>query len=178
MVVFKKVNYGNKYSYTGALIYSNEFRPWWQFTGTLLTGYVRSIGDYATVPINNKTFLLTLSTNQTFTLSRKDGLTCTVIANNSLPYTIVNTRVGDRLDTEIRLRKSAGALNLTLSVTDLFRTNKDNYLVHAGDLQAVEAFYNDTRSVALTMGYNFGKSTVKSNRERDTQFQDVKGRIM
>lgn len=178
VVVFKKVNYGNKYSYTAALIYSNNFMPWWQFSGTILSGYIRTIGNYATVPIDNKTFLLTLSTNQTFTISRRDGLTCTVIANNSLPSTIVNTHIGDRFDTEIRMRKSAGPFNLTLSVTDIFKTNRDNYVVHANDLKAVEDFYNDTRSVALTANYNFGKSTVKKNRDRDTQFQDVKGRIM
>jgi len=178
VVVFKKVNYGNKYSYTGALIYSNEIRPWWQFTGTILSGYVRSIGNYAAVPIDNKTFLLNLSTNQTFAISRKGGLTCTVIANNSLPSTIVNTRIGDRFDTEIRMRKSAGPFNLTLSVTDIFKRNRDNYEVHANELKAVEDFYNDTRSVAVTVNYKFGKSTVKKVRDRDTQFQDVKGRIM
>ena len=177
-VVFKKVNYGNKYSYTAALIYSNPIRPWWQFSGTLLTGYVRSIGNYADVAINNKTFMLALSTNQAFTISRKNGLTCTVIANNSFPSTIVNTRIGNRLETEIRVRKVTGPFNLTLSVTDLFKSNQDNFIVHAGELKAVEDFYYDTRSVALTANYNFGKSTVKKNRDRDTQFQDVKGRIM
>jgi len=177
VVVFKKVNYGNKYSYTAAVIYSNEFRPWWQFTGTLLSGYVRSIGDYASVSIDNKTFLLSLSTTQTFTISRKNGLTCTMIANNTFPSTIVNTRIGDRLDTEIRVRKTAGPFNLTLSFTDLFKTNRDNYLRHVDKLKTEEHFYYDTRSVALTMSYNFGRSTVKKNRERDTQFQDVKSRI-
>jgi hypothetical protein len=177
-VVFKKVNYGNKYNYTGALIYTNTFQPWWHFTGTVLAGYLRSVGNYAAVPIDNKSFLLTVSTNQTFTISRKAGLSCMVIANNSLPFTMVNTRIGDRLDTEFRVRKSSGPFNFTLSVTDLFKTNRDNYLVYANDLTASEDFYNDTRSVAVTMNYNFGKSTVRKNRDRDTPFQDVKDRIM
>lgn len=176
-VVFKRVNYGNKYSYTGSLIYSNQIQSWWQFSGTILSGYVHAVGNYAGIPIDNKTFLLSLSTNQTFTISRKGGLTGTLIANNTLPSTIVNTRIGDRLDAEIRIRKSAGPFNITLSVTDLFKTNKDSYLVHANELTAEERFYYDTRSIALTVNYNFGRSTVKKNRERDTQFQDVKGRI-
>jgi hypothetical protein len=178
VVVFKKINYGNRYSYTGAFVFAEAFRPWWQFSGTVLSGYIRTIGNYADVVINNKTFLLTLSTNQSFTLSRKNGLSCTVIANNSLPYTIVNTRVGDRFDTELRIRKTSGPFNFTLSVTDIFKTNRDNYVVHNGDLTALEEFYNDTRSVALTMNYAFGKASVKKNRDRDTQFQDVKDRIM
>ncbi|MES1249207.1 MAG: hypothetical protein ABUL46_00910, partial [Chitinophaga rupis] len=86
--------------------------------------------------------------------------------------------IGDRFDTEIRLRKSSGPFNLTLSVTDIFKTNKDDYVVQTDGLKAIEHFYNDTRSAALTLNYNFGKNTVKTNRDRDTQFQDVKGRIM
>lgn len=178
VIVNKRTNYGNKYSYSGTAIYYNKIKPWWQFSGTILTGYVVSGGGYANIPIDNKIFLLSLSTNQTFTISKKDKLTCTVIANNTLPFTIVNTRVGDRLETEIRVRKSAGPFNLTLSATDLFKSNKDNYVVQANDLKIVESFYYDTRSVALTLNYNFGKLTVRDKRDRDTEFDNVKGRIM
>lgn len=177
-VVYKKVNYGNKYSYTGTLIYYNEIRPWWQFSGTILSGYVYSKGKYAAIPIDNKTFLLSISTNQTFNISRKNGLYCTVIANNSFPSTIVNTRVGNRLETEVRVRKTTGPFNITLAATDLFKSFKDNYVRHVNELKTVEKYYYDTRSVALTVNYNFGKSTVKKNRERDLEFQNVKDRII
>lgn len=176
VVVFKQVNYGNRYIYTGSLIYTQAFAPWWQFSSTILTGWERTIGNYEAVAIDNRTFLFTLQTNQVFTISR--GLSCTVIANNSLPSTIVNTRIGDRFDTEVRVRKTSGPFNFTLSVTDIFKTNRDTYLVHANELKAIEDFYNDTRSVAVTMNYNFGKATVKKNRDRDMPFQDVKERIM
>ena len=178
VVVFKRVNYGNKYNNTGTVIYSSEFRPWWQFSGTIQAGYLRDIGNYRAEPIDNNSFLFTVSTNQTFTISKRGGLTGMFIASNQLPFTMVNTHIGDRFDTEIRFRKSSGPFNLTLSVTDLFKTNKDDYVVQASGLKAIEHFYNDTRSAALTLSYNFGKNTVKTNRDRDTQFQDVKGRIM
>jgi len=178
VVVFKRVNYGNKYNNTGTVIYSDKFRPWWQFSGTIQAGYLRDIGNYAAVHIDNNSFLFTVSTNQTFTISKKGGLTGTFIASNQLPFTMVNTHIGDRFDTEIRVRKSSGPYNFTLSVTDIFKTNKDDYVVDASGLKAIEHFYNDTRSMALTFNYNFGKNTVKSSRDRDTQFQDVKSRIM
>jgi hypothetical protein len=178
IVVYRRVNYGNKYSYTMSMIYSQAIRPWWQFSGTVLTGYEQTAGSYAAIPIDNKTFLLNLSTNQTFTISRKAGLTGTLIANNSLPYKIVDTHVGDRFDTEIRLRKTAGPLAFTLSVTDIFKANRDNFVRQLNGLNTAEDFYYDTRSVAVTMNYNFGKSTVKNNRDRDMPFQDAKDRIM
>lgn len=177
ILVNKKTNYGNKYAYSTNIIWSGKPAPWWQLTATGLAGYVISKGSYAGILIDNKSAVISLSVNQTFTISRKAGLSCTVIVDNTFPFTIVNTRVNNRLDTEVRLRKSAGAFNITLSGTDFFRSNRDYYHVQAGDLRIVQDFYYDLRSVALAVSYNFGKSTVKSKRDRDAEFQNVKGRI-
>lgn len=178
-IINKKTNYGNKYSYSGSLSYSNQFNPWWRFSGTVLTGYVISKGEYGNnVAIDNHTGLLSLSTNQTFTLSKKNGLYGTLVANNTFPATIVNTRIGNRLDTEVRLRKSAGPFSITLAAQDLFKSNKDRYEIQLGDLQIHDNYYNDTRSVYLVLSYSFGKQSVKDKRDRDTGAQDVKGRLM
>jgi hypothetical protein len=177
ILVHRKTNYGNKYSYSATAIYSVKPKPWWRLSATGLVGYIISKGGYAGIPIDNQSSVISISTNQTFTLSKKKGLTCTVIANNTFPFTIVNTRVADRLETEIRIRKSAGPFNITLSGADFFKSNRDRYQVSANDLRLNQNFYNDTRSVALAMSYNFGKSTVKSKRDRNAEFENVKGRI-
>ncbi|WP_316802969.1 outer membrane beta-barrel protein [Pedobacter nototheniae] len=178
-IINKKTNYGNKYSYTNAISYSNQFNPWWRFSGTILTGYVISRGEYGNdISIDNHTALLSLSTNQTFTLSKKFGFYGTLVANNTFPATIVNTRIGNRLDTEVRLRKSAGPFNITLAAQDLFKSNKDRYHIQLGDLQIRDNYYNDTRSVYLVLSYAFGKQSVKDKRDRDTGAEDVKGRLM
>ncbi|WP_166437094.1 outer membrane beta-barrel protein [Niastella caeni] len=179
VVINKKTNYGNKYSYSGAVIYYNQLKKWWQLSATVLTGYIVSKGKYSSnISIDNRSFLLSFSTNQTFTISKKQRLTGNLIANNTFPFTIVNTRVGNRLDTELRIRKSAGAFSFTLSATDLFRSNKDVYRVQAGDLLLKQHYYNDTRSLAFILSYNFGKSTVKKKRDRDTEFENIKSRII
>ncbi|MBO9205484.1 MULTISPECIES: outer membrane beta-barrel family protein [Niastella] len=179
VVVNKKTNYGNKYSYSAAAIYYNQLKKWWQLSATMLTGYVESKGEYGNnIAIDNQSLYVSLSTNQTFTLSKKQRLSCNLIANNSFPATIVNTRVGNRLDTELRLKKSAGAFSFTLSATDLLKTNKDNYRVETGELLLKQHYYNDTRSVAFILNYNFGKSTVKEKRDRDPEFENIKNRII
>ena len=177
VIVNKKVNYGNKYGYTGSFIYYGQIAPWWKISGTLLTGYVISKGEYENLLINNKTFLLNLSTNQTFTISKKSGITCTLLVNNSFPATIVNTKIGNRLDTEIRLRKSLMNFNITLSIQDLLKTNTDRYKIDVGDLNVYDNYYNDTRSIALAVSYSFGKKSVKEKRDRETEFSEVKQRI-
>jgi hypothetical protein len=179
VVVNKKTNYGNKYNYSAAALYYNQLKKWWHLSASLLTGYIVSKGGYSSnISIDNQSFLLSLSTNQTFTLSKKQRLSCNLIANNTLPFTTVNTRVGNRLDTELRIKKSAGAFSFTLSATDLFKSNKDIYRVEAGDLLLKQNYYNDTRSVAFVLNYNFGKSTVKEKRDRDTEFENIKSRII
>lgn len=177
VLVSQKTNYGNKYAYSTTAIAYTRLKPWWRLSATVVAGYIISKGGYAGIPIDNKSGYLSFSANQTFTVSKKAGLSCTVITTNTLPVTLVNTRIGNRLETEIRLRKTAGAFNITLSASDWFKSNRDLYRVRANDLLLEQNFYYDLRSVALAVSYNFGKSTVKARRDRDAEFENVKGRI-
>ncbi|RYF21285.1 MAG: hypothetical protein EOO42_10850, partial [Flavobacteriales bacterium] len=177
-IINQKTNYGNRYGHSLTASYNNQPKPWWRFSGTMLVGYVVTKGTYANVTIDNKTVAVTLATNQTFTISKKAGLTSTLVITNSFPATIVNTRIGNRLDTEVRLRKTAGPFGITLSAQDWFKSNKDRYEYRLGELRVKDNYYNDTQSIALAISYNFGKQTVKDKRDRDTGSQDVKGRLM
>jgi hypothetical protein len=177
-IINRKTNYGNRYGYSLVTSYNNELKSWWRLSGTVIAGYVITKGEYAdNIGIDNKTLVLSINTNQTFTISKKAGLNSTLIINNSFPGTIVNTRIGNRLDTEVRLRKAAGPFNITLSAQDLFKSNKDRFDYMLGNLRIKDNYYNDTRSVALAITYSFGKQTVKDKRDRDTGSQDVKGRL-
>lgn len=179
VIANKKVNYGNKYAFSNTITYYNQLLPWWKLTASTLTGYVRSKGSYADhIGIDNSSFLFSISTNQTFNISRKKGLSCTVIANNTLPVTIVNTEIGNRLETEVRLRKSIGSWNITLSGQDFFKSNQDRYKVMVNELRIMDQNYYDTRSVALSVSFSFGKSTVKDKRDRDPGYEDLKQRTM
>jgi hypothetical protein len=178
-IINQKTNYGNRYGYSTTISYNNQFKSWWRFSGTLVTGYIATRGEYANnITINNNTLQLAVSTNQSFTISKKAGLSSTFIVNNSFPATIVNTHIGNRLETEVRLRKTAGPFNITLSAQDLLKSNKDRYHYMLGSLNINDSYYNDTRSIALALTYNFGKQTVKDKRDRDTGSQDVKGRLI
>ena len=178
-IINQKTNYGNRYGQSLSLNYNGQLKQWWRLSATMLMGYVVTKGTYANdIAIDNRTVALTLSTNQTFTISKKAGLSSTLSITNSFPATIVNTRIGNRLDTEVRIRKTAGPFGFTLSAQDWFKSNKDRFRYSLGAIGVRDNYYNDTRSVALAINYNFGKQTVKDKRERDTGSQDVKGRLM
>lgn len=178
-IINQKTNYGNRCGHSFTVSYNHQPKPWWRCSGTLLVGYIVTKGAYADdITIDNKTVAVSLATNQIFTISKKAGLTSTLVITNSFPATIVNTRIGNRLDTEVRLRKTAGPFGITLSAQDLLKSNRDRYDYMLGALRVKDNYYNDTRSVALAISYNFGKQTVKDKRDRDTGSQDVKGRLI
>lgn len=174
----KKTNYGNKYGFSNTVTYYSQLQPWWKLTSTLLSAFVNTKGSYAeNININDKTYLFSVSANQNFTLSNQKGLTCSLIVSNTFPNTIVNTHIGNRLETEIRLRKSIGNLNITLSAQDVLKSNKDKYRIQVDDLRITDENYHDTRSVALALSYSFGKSTIKDKRDRETGISDIKNRM-
>jgi hypothetical protein len=174
----KKTNYGNRYGFSNTVTYYSQLQPWWELTSTLSTAFVNTKGSYAdNININDKTYVFNVSANQNFTISKKKGLTCSLITSNTFPNTIVNTRIGNRLETEIRLRKSIGNLNITLSGQDVLKSNKDKYRIQINDLSITDENYHDTRSVALALSYSFGKSTIKDKRDRETGISDIKNRM-
>jgi hypothetical protein len=174
----KKTNYGNKYGFSNTVTYYSQLQPWWKLTSTLLSAFVNTKGSYAeNININDKTYLFSVSANQNFTISNQKGLTCSLIVSNTFPNTIVNTHIGNRLETEIRLRKSIGNLNITLSAQDVLKSNKDKYRIQVNDLRITDENYHDTRSVALALSYSFGKSTIKDKRDRETGISDIKNRM-
>ncbi|QHI35939.1 hypothetical protein IMCC3317_12870 [Kordia antarctica] len=179
IIINRKTNYGNKYSYSGSISIATKIQSWWRVNATSLFGHVQTTGSYAddTITIDSNTLLLNLSANQTFTLSKEKRLSLTVFAKNTFPFTLVNTEIGNRLETEIVLRKNIGNFSLSLSGRDLFRSNKDRYDIQVGDIQINDTNYHDTRSVAFAVRYAFGKSTVKDQRYRDPGNSDIQRRL-
>lgn len=174
----KKTNYGNKYGFSNTITYYIQIQPWWKITSTFLTAFVKTKGRYSEkIIINNKTSLISISANQNFSISKKKGLTCSLIASNTFPNKIVNTEVGNRLETEIRIRKTIGNLNISLSGQDVLKSNKDKYKIQVNDLTIIDENYHDTRSIALALSYGFGKLSVKGKRARESGISDIRSRI-
>ena len=104
-------------------------------------------------------------------------LIANVYIDNTFPTTIVNTRIDNRLETEISLRKTWNNFNFSLSARDLFKSNQDRYHISMDELRVYDRNYHDTRSIAFAISYDFGKSTVKSHRKRNLDFEETKQRI-
>lgn len=179
IIINRKTNYGNKYAYSGSITMATKIQPWWQLNATSLFGHVQTTGSYAddTIAIDSNTLLFQLTANQNFTISKTKGVSLTVFAKNTFPFTLVNTEIGNRLETEITLRKNIGNFSLSLSGRDLFKSNKDRYNIRVGDIRINDTNYHDTRSVAVAVRYAFGKSTVKDQRYRDPGNSDIQRRI-
>jgi len=168
IIANQQVNYGNKYSFFESITMRKSFTDWWSITGNMLAAYVVSQGEYNDIIIDNKSFLLSLSANQSFNISREKGISATLVLRNVFPVTFVNTEIGNRLLTELQFRKSMGRFSVGLHFRDMFQSNKDRYKIQVNDILINDVNYHDTRGVLLALRYSFGKLTVKDQRYRDT----------
>ncbi|CAL2109232.1 Outer membrane receptor proteins, mostly Fe transport [Tenacibaculum sp. 190130A14a] len=179
IIVNRKTNYGNKYAYFVSTALSARVKPWWRINSSSLLGHIQTTGSYANnnVSINSKTLLFNLALNQMIMISKEKGLSLTIYTKNTFPVTIVNTEIGNRLETELALRKNIGNFNISLSARDIFRSNKDRYNINVGGIKINDTNYHDTQSVALAIRYAFGKTTVKNQRYRSTGNSDIQRRL-
>lgn len=166
IIANRQTNYGNKYSFFESITMRKNFTDWWSLTGNMLAAYIQSKGAYNDIVIDNKSFLLSLSANQSFDIAQ--GLSATLVLRNTFPVKIVNTDIGNRLVTEMQFRKSMGRFSAGLHIRDLFKSNKDKYEIQVNDILINDINYHDTRGVLLVLRYSFGKLTVKDQRYRDT----------
>lgn len=179
-IVNQKVNYGNKYSYFNSYTGLFKVKDWWKINATFLLGYVQTQGSYGNnIRIDNGTSLYRIAANQTINISKKKKISLTLITNNTFPVKIVNTKIKNRLETEIVLRKSIRDFNITLSARDLFRSNKDRYDIQIKEqgISILDTNYYDTQSIAFAISYSFGNSSVKGKRNRRTGNSDEKSRL-
>jgi len=168
VIANRQINYGNKYAFFESITMRKNFTDWWSLTGNMLAAYIMSKGEYNDIVIDNKTFLLSLSANQSFDISQKAGLSATLVLRNTFPIKIVNTDIGNRLVTELQLRKKMGRFSVGLHFRDMFKSNKDRYKIQVNDILINDINYHDSRGVLLVLRYSFGKLTIKDQRYRDT----------
>lgn len=179
IIIEKRLNYGNRYNVGGSLMMTKNLTKWWKGTYSVRSSYIGTKGAYENITINNQSFFVGIMTNQSFTISQKKGLTCTVSIEDDFPATFTNTRVANRLYTNVRFRKSFwnGKGNLSCTINDLLKSSQDRYKVFLPTVALNDRYYNDTRSIAFSFSYQFGKDTVKDNKDRETGNKSEKSRI-
>ncbi|NIF07379.1 TonB-dependent receptor [Chryseobacterium sp. Tr-659] len=165
-------NYYNQNFYGINLNYTDTFFKIWESNISTSFSYNETqITQFNAIPKNGQSFYY--STNNTFQLNKAKTFFLFLNYWQNLPsrdgYTAVRNR--SSLDAGIKMSFVEKALQINLSVSDIFKQS-----VYKGDMyfaDNTQSFNNywDARRMTLSITYNFGNQKVKSN-NRAVNFEE------
>ncbi len=140
----------------------NTFFKIWETSISLNGSYTR------TAPITYeleklKVYSLFYSINNTMALNKNKTYFMLVNFSHSLPFTYANMKLEDQIDFSPGIKASFFEKNLNLSVvvSDLFKTLKNNGYSYNGGYKSEFKQYNDYRRFTLSASYSFGNKKIK-----------------
>lgn len=136
-------------------------------------------GAYQSNVINQTSAYPTISFLNGFTISKERKIYTTINIANVFKHYSQNVLVKNRFVSNVDFTKinSGNKLQFGLSVSDIFKTAWDNYLIQETSQNFKEKYYYDSRGVSLSVKYNFGSQKIKNERERNTSNSEEKERI-
>ncbi|NCD71337.1 outer membrane beta-barrel protein [Mucilaginibacter agri] len=120
---------------------------------------------------------IVLDLNQDFTITKTIAATVYAHYESDVFYGLYNNSPVFYLNPGISKQVFDKAGSITLSVSDLFNTQRDKYRVDYQNLDFRGYDKVQTRMVHLTFVYNFGKRTVKGSRKRNVGNNDEQKRM-
>ncbi|MBB6333184.1 outer membrane receptor protein involved in Fe transport [Chryseobacterium sediminis] len=165
-------NYYNQDIYGINLNYTDTFLKIWESTISTSFSYNETqITRFNLVPKNGQSFYYSL--NNTFQLNKAKSLMLFVNYWNNLPsrdgYFSVKNRAS--LDAGVKMSFAEKALQINLSVSDIFRQSGLKADMYFTDNTQSFNNYWDARRMTLSITYNFGNQKVKSN-NRAVNFEE------
>lgn len=175
----KQTNYGGNDMSGINLLYSNRIKPFWFFRVNANMSFIGFKGAYQSNVINQTSAYPTISFLNGFTISKERKIYTTINIANVFKHYSQNVLVKNRFVSNVDFTKinSGNKLQFGLSVSDIFKTAWDNYLIQETSQNFKEKYYYDSRGVSLSVKYNFGSQKIKNERERNTSNSEEKERI-
>jgi iron complex outermembrane recepter protein len=124
-------------------------------------------GVYENKPLSFKKGTWTFFTYQTFKVDKKSVITFNGFIRFKGQQQLYEIGTFGMLNTSINRRFLKEKLVVTLSLNDIFFSNKINFSLNQGTVNASGLRYNDTRRFGLNLRYNFG---IKKKEENNGMF--------
>ncbi|MGG7553251.1 TonB-dependent receptor domain-containing protein [Chryseobacterium arthrosphaerae] len=165
-------NYYNQDKYGINLNYTNTFFKIWESNISASFSYNETqITQFNAVPKNGQSFYY--STNNTFQLNKAKTFFLFVNYWHNLPsrdgYSSIRNRAS--LDAGIKMSLVEKAVQINLSVSDIFKQSGYKADVYFADNTQSFNNYWDARRLILSITYSFGNQTIKSN-NRAVNFEE------
>jgi len=151
---------------------------WWKVNNNVAMYYYRvNAPELKGASLNTKQFSANLYAQNNFTLNKLFSADAALIFNTPESEAAFKIRTKFRADAGLRYNFPNKTGNLKLGVNDIFHTqNTRIYNTLPGNNYNLSQSGNTT-SVRITFTYPFGKTTVKTERNRSTGFDDEQKRL-
>ncbi|SDA81093.1 Outer membrane receptor proteins, mostly Fe transport [Algoriphagus alkaliphilus] len=175
--IYTYVNLDDQYQYTFNLTAPLTLTEWWESNSSLTAFYIKNKAEISGVSFDENATAFTFSLQNTFTLPKSVYLELTGFYNSPTLWG-VNQRLGTIWTIDVGARKSIlkGLGSISMSVSDIFKTNvwpstSDSPIIYVNEFRQ-----DDTRRLLASFTYNFGNRKLKSSRRRVTGLEEEKRR--
>ena len=176
--IFKQENYYTEYEYGISETYSFSPFPWWKSQNQVYTYYSQSKIDKTINAVAQNGVGLYFSTNNSFTLNKKKTIKGEVNFLWSHPggedITIYDKPYYS-LDLGLSMSFLDKKLQCSIALNDVLKTQRFYNSIVSNDIMQKFNNYYDTRSLKISLKYNFGNKTI-SVKEREFGNEDEKNR--
>lgn len=124
-------------------------------------------GLYENKPLSFKKGTLTFFTYQTFTIDKRSVITLNGFIRLKGQQQFYELTTFGALNTNINRKFLKDKLIVTLSLNDMFATNKNNFSINQGSVNASGFRQSDTRRLGINFRYNFG---IRKKEENSSMF--------
>lgn len=153
---------------------------WWHVDNYFLLSGSRIKSNYEDQSYHANKFTVNVSTTNAFNfLVQKKKVTAELAFAYTSPSISGLSRLDEYYDVSAGLKSSflKDKLFLVISASDIFKTltfkTSRTFLNQINS----ENFYNDSRGFKISMSYNFGKTSIKKQKERESGSQQERNRI-
>ena len=170
------LNFGRSRQYFGMVNYRKQIVKIWMASLTVSGGYIISTSDEVSGEFANKggTLTVLLNNNISITPTLSAEVTGMYMSGGRQGYMVMQSMGNFSVGLRQQLLKNK--MSLSLTVNDILHTQKQKVRFQYENVDYSMNLDNDTRYVNLTLRYNFGSTTVKAARNKQTGIEDETSR--
>ena len=165
-------NFGKNQNVSLMANYRKQIVKIWMANLTVQGAYLINTSDEASGEFVNKgsSFVVQLGNNITITPTLSAEVTGMYMSGMRQGYMVIQSMGNFSVGLRQMLLKNK--MTLSLTINDILNTQKQRVSAQYGNVNYAAFGYNDTRYANLTLRYNFGSTTVRAARNKQSGIED------
>jgi hypothetical protein len=173
---FIEQNFGKNRQYIGMANYRKQIFKIWTANATVVGGYITNTSNEISGEFLNKGSLFVIQLNNNIIITPALSAEITGKYQSEVHQGYFVMKPNGNLSVGLRQMLLKNKMTLSLTVNDILYTSKEILNTQYENVNNSLRLRNDTRYINLTLQYNFGSTTVKAARNKQTGIEDETSR--